>query len=124
VSKKPALSEDEFQTGVIEYAKLTGWRVFHVSDSRREVIDRKRGVSRLVGDELAKGWPDLVLCHPGRGLLLYRELKSDKGTVTRDQKRWLEDLAATGADVGVWRPRDLPAIQRALQGKTNSKEAA
>lgn len=118
------MTEAQFQEGVIAFARLCGWRVFHVSDSRREVVDRRRGVSRMVGDELAKGWPDLVLVHPKRGLLV-RELKSDRGRLTPEQKEWLAALAAVGVDVDVWRPRDLPTIERLLGGKRqHGREAA
>lgn len=106
------------------YAQLNGWRVFHVSDSRREVIDRRQGVSRLVGDELAKGWPDLVLVHPRRGLLLVRELKSDRGRVRPEQKEWLEALRAVGVDADVWRPRDLPEIEAVLGFKRRKESEA
>lgn len=111
-------SEADFQAAVIEFARLTGWLVFHVSDSRKEV--RRGGVSRLVGDELAKGWPDLALCHPRRGVFLVRELKSNRGRVTPEQKRWLEGLRAAGVDADVWRPRDLPAVQQTLASSTRT----
>jgi hypothetical protein len=98
--------EDEFQSTIIDTALTFGWLVFHVSDSRREVIDRRRGVSFLVGDELAKGWPDLSFAHPRWRRFAVRELKSDVGRVTPEQRRWLETLTLCGVDAGVWRPRD------------------
>lgn len=117
------MNEDEFQRGVIEYARLNGWLVMHIGDSRREV---KRGnVSRLVGDTLTKGWPDLVLVHPKWGRLVIRELKSDKGRVRPDQKVWLKALASAGVDVGIWRPRDLPEVEATLGNRRRiTKEAA
>lgn len=117
------LSEADLQKGVLELAELTGWMVFHVSDSRREVIDRRSGVSRMVGDKLAKGWPDLVLVHPRRGVCFIRELKSDRGRLTPEQKQWIAALAAAGLDVGVWRPRDLERIKTALLTGHEPKEA-
>ena len=116
------MDEASFQAGVIEYARLNGWLVFHVSDSRKEVI--RGGVSRLVGDQLAKGWPDLALVHPKRGLFLVRELKSDRGRLRPEQKEWLDALRAAGVDVDVWRPRDLPDIERVLGFKRQRESEA
>ncbi len=106
------MTEPQFQRLVIQYATLNGWRVMHVSDSRREV--KANGISRLVGDPLAKGWPDLVLVHPGRGTMLIRELKTDRGRISPEQREWLRALTACGVDAGVWRPRDLDEIEAAL----------
>jgi hypothetical protein len=51
------------------------------------------------------GWPDDQLVGPGG--ILYRELKTEKGTVSPEQSRVIGLLRAAGADVQVWRPRDL-----------------
>ena len=50
------------------------------------------------------GFPDLVLVHPQRRLVLFRELKSGRGVVDDKQERWILDLRAAGADADVWRP--------------------
>jgi hypothetical protein len=52
------------------------------------------------------GFPDLTVV--GAHGVLFRELKSERGRVTADQRRWLDALAAAGADVVVWRPCDWP----------------
>jgi len=52
-----------------------------------------------------KGFPDLVIC--GLGGVLFRELKTQRGTVKPEQIEWLGALAAAGADVDLWRPEDL-----------------
>jgi hypothetical protein len=124
VAMKRKLYEKDFQAGVIEFAQLHGWRVMHISDSRREVINRKRGVRYLIGDELSRGWPDLVLAHPTRGQFVVRELKTDKGRIRPEQKAWLETLAACGVDVGVWRPRDIEEIETLLAGRERRTKAA
>lgn len=100
------VDEAEFQKVIVETAQLLGWHVFHVADSRREVIDRRRGLSFMVGDKLAKGWPDLALAHPRWHVFAVRELKTDKGRVTPEQKAWLELLASCGIDADLWRPRN------------------
>lgn len=62
---------------------------YHTFDSRRST----------------KGFPDLVICGP-RGVL-FRELKSQRGKVTAEQRAWLCALIDTGQDAGVWRPESL-----------------
>jgi hypothetical protein len=107
------VKEADFHRAVVELARLLGWEVFHVQDSRREV--RRRGVSLLVGDEMARGWPDLVLAHPRWRALAVRELKTDQGRLTPAQRRWLTVLRLCGLDADVWRPRDWRQIERFLQ---------
>lgn len=83
-------SEKQFQEQVIGAAQALGWpAVYHTHDSRRS----------------SPGFPDLVLVHPKHGLL-FRELKTETGTVTPDQFDWLETLQAAGASADIWRPRD------------------
>ena len=62
------------------------------------------------------GFPDLVLVHKERRLLLFAELKSEKGKVEPEQQAWLEALEAAHAAV-VWRPADLPRIISFLYGR-------
>lgn len=86
------MTEDQLQDSVLALADRTGWLAYHTHDSRRS----------------RPGFPDLVLVdlRPGRARVLYRELKSQKGKPTPEQRRWLAALAAAGADVGIWRPSD------------------
>lgn len=84
-----ALTEVQLQNNVIDLVKIYGGRSFHVYDSRRS----------------AAGWPDLVIRFPG--YILFRELKTAKGRVSRDQQWWLDSLRSAGLDAGVWRPVDL-----------------
>jgi hypothetical protein len=51
------------------------------------------------------GWPDLVIIGPRK--VLYRELKSERGALTPDQRRVGSLLTRAGCDWAVWRPRDL-----------------
>lgn len=85
---------------VAQLARLGGWLRYHTFDSRRS----------------AHGFPDEVLVHPGRRLLLFRELKSADGKVRPEQARWLEALTACAADADLWRPCDLDAIEALLVG--------
>ena len=106
------ISEKEWQTTVLDLAKLGGWRSYHTFDSRRS----------------AAGFPDLVLTRPPE--LVFAELKAEKGRTTPEQEAWLEDLRVVaqcimlngeglGGDaipvqVYVWRPSDFAEVRRVL----------
>lgn len=83
--------ENEFVEKLWTDATSCGWLAFHIADSRREVKPGK-----FVGDVMSKGFPDLVP----------RECKTKTGTVTREQRIWLDALTDGGFDAGVWRPGD------------------
>jgi hypothetical protein len=91
--------ERDLQTAVVDLARMLGYLVFHDYDSRRST----------------PGFPDLTLCHPRSGALLFAELKSATGKVTREQDEWLRALAVRGVAF-VWRPEHLAdgSIARAL----------
>lgn len=105
MTAKPLLryeTEAEWQSAVVEYARLNGWLVAHVPDSR----------------QMEPGLPDLILARGGHVLLV--ELKSEKGKVSTErrvtktrvlpsQKDWLE---ASGAYL--WRPHDWEHVKRTL----------
>ena len=92
-------SEDGFRDAVRSLAEWAGWVVYYVPDSRWTDT---------------RGWPDLVLARGGR--VLFRELKTDIGRVSKEQVWWIEQLTAAGADAKVWRPADWPEIERTLKG--------
>lgn len=57
------------------------------------------------------GFPDRVLI---RERVIFAELKREKTKPTEEQVRFLDGLAAAGAEVYVWRPSDLDEIGRIL----------
>lgn len=92
------ISEDAFQRRIIDYCQMRGLLVFHDADSRRN----------------QPGFPDLVIV--GANRVLFRELKTDKGTLRQQQIVWLRRLHDAGEDAGVWRPKEwaekvLPELQ-------------
>jgi len=101
VVKAGKLTEKAFQQQVIDLATLCGFRVYHTYDSRRCVA----------------GFPDLVLVHRKRGLVVFAELKVGKNNLTPEQRGWLDDLEDCGASVSVWRPEDWSAIEALLTGR-------
>lgn len=81
---------------------------YHLPDSRR--VDA--------------GFPDDVLIGPGG--VLFRECKTEKGTLRAAQRLVIGLLEAAGADVKVWRPSDLYSgtIQREIIGVSALKQAS
>ena len=53
----------------------------------------------------APGWPDSVII--GRGGILFRELKTEHGTVSPEQRHVGDLLTRAGGNFAVWRPRHL-----------------
>ncbi|QDH85641.1 VRR-NUC domain-containing protein [Brevibacterium phage 4C] len=98
-----AMSERQLQDQIIELAKRMGLIVYHTHDSRRS----------------EPGFPDIVLVHPKQRRVMWRELKSETGTTTPEQKVWISTLSLVGEDVDVWRPRDWVSgrIERELRGQ-------
>lgn len=116
-------SETDFQHEIEIYATERGWLRIHIPPSY--VNADGRIATAIRGD---KGYPDLTLARGGR--IVYAELKSTKGRVSREQRGWLEALAGvddwvlcngSGAGHGpvrvcVWRPSHWVdgTIQRVL----------
>jgi hypothetical protein len=82
------VTEPELETAVRDLLKEHGLWGYHTHDSRRSQA----------------GWVDWVVI--GRRVL-YRELKSSSGKLSRDQVRVRNLLLAAGEDWAVWRPSDL-----------------
>lgn len=106
-------TEKQFQDQVLRLAGQLGYLAFHCFDSRKS----------------AEGFPDLCLVgtHPDRRRTVFAELKTETGRVSYAQRRWLEALRATGAEVYVWRPADLQQIATILAAPvkcTPAKEAS
>lgn len=81
------MSEYQWQSRVIAYAVLRGWRWYHTLDSRRSV----------------PGFPDLVLV---RDRIIFVELKRADGRLSADQQTWRDALVRAGAEWHCWRPHD------------------
>jgi hypothetical protein len=97
VTRKPRLTEKQFQAQVVQLATLCGWRMYHTHDSRRS----------------NPGFPDLILLRNSRAIAA--ELKTDLGRLTVEQLGWLAAFNAAGVAGVVWRPKDWDEIQRTLE---------
>jgi hypothetical protein len=115
VVKAGKLTEKQFQKQVIDLARLFGWKVAHF---RPAMVTRggKVKYETPVGAD-GKGWPDLVLVHRRRRLVLFVELKVGKNTTTPEQEAWLDDLFECGQLVTDWRPEQWPDIEAMLAGR-------
>lgn len=95
----PKITEREWQVTIETLARWCGWRVYHTYDSRRSNA----------------GFPDLVLVHPD-GRLIFAELKTETGKVTKAQEAWLHDLESADKPTAVvWRPSSIDAAKKALE---------
>jgi len=99
------LKERDFQNQVIELARLKGWLVAHF---RPGMMRSGNWVTPVQAD--GAGFPDLVMVHPEAGRVVFAEIKSSAGRLTRAQKRWLAALEMTPAEVYCWRPQDWDNI--------------
>src|SRR5262245_32993746 len=108
--RKPPGPEEALLRQVLKLARLTGWLTFHTRAARTAHGWR----TSVQGD--GKGFPDLVLLHPRRALLVFVELKSDRGRLTADQRRWFGTLHLAGQRVLLWRPCLWPHIEGFLKG--------
>jgi hypothetical protein len=93
-----AVTERQFQSQVIQLARLFGWRTqYHW----REIHS-------------PAGWPDLTLVQGE--VAWFSELKRDTGIVTPAQQEWLDALAAVReVHTGIWRPSQFEQIAELLQ---------
>jgi hypothetical protein len=105
---KPKLLEKDFQKQIVDLAHLYGWRVAHFRKAWS--ADGKRCMTAVAAD--GAGWPDLTLVKGE--VLIFAEIKSDKGQASPEQIEWLHMLKKTGNIAKIWRPSDWDEIQNIL----------
>lgn len=92
------LVEKDFLALVREAAGWCGWKAYHTHDSQRS----------------EPGFPDLVLVRPPA--VVFAELKSTHGRLTRPQQTWLDALSqCQDVEACLWRPSDWERIVKRLQ---------
>jgi hypothetical protein len=104
------MTESDLDYAVRQLAALLGVKVYSVRNSKAGVVT-------------SRGYPDLTLA--GRNGVAWRELKSGRGQLTREQLEWGHALTEAGQDWAVWRPADLAASIiiaeiRQLAGRTRN----
>ena len=100
-----SMPEKDFQKIIWGFAKSRGWLVYHNPDSRFSPA----------------GFPDLTMCHPKVGRVVFVELKSEKGRLRKMQGKWIEALQLSPCEAYVWRPSDLPEIRKILSCEIAAK---
>jgi len=94
-------------------AHVFGWVGVHFRPAKT-----RKGWRVPVEGSLGKGWPDLVLLHPGHKRLILAELKRLGHVPTREQLQILELFGGVpGVTTVVWTPFELDSgeIMRELQ---------
>ena len=87
-------SEDEEQAAVIEYCKLRGIPVVHITNEGKRSVSFAARLKRL---GMQPGFPDLVIFHARAGYHgLAIEMKNGANKPTKEQKEWLSILAREG----------------------------
>lgn len=99
MAKEINMTERMFQEQIEHIARMNSWMVFHPSPHQV-----RPGTWRSDG----KGFPDLCLAHPMRGLV-FAELKTDKGKLTDEQITWGMAISPF-AEYHIWRPGDIVNI--------------
>ncbi len=101
------LSEQDFQSQVIDLARQTGWRLCHFRPGKTA---GGRWATQMSGDI---GYPDLSLVRGDR--LVFAELKTGNGQPTPGQVEWLQALdRVQHVTAQLWRPHDLDLIATLL----------
>lgn len=98
----PQMTEAQFTQAVIDLAHAHKWRVAHF----RPALTKKGWRTPVQAD--GAGFPDLVLAR--RGVVVFAELKTESGALTRNQMDWAEAMPTF-----FWRPSDWPKIERVLK---------
>jgi hypothetical protein len=114
---RPAMLEKDLQKGVIDIARLFGWRVAHFRPAWTT-----KGMRTAVAADGA-GFPDLVLV---RDRVLWIELKVAGRTLSADQADWANALRAAGETFHVWTENDWydGAIEANLRRADRTAESA
>ena len=92
-----ATLEEPYQQQIIDLAIRCGYKAYHTRNSQRSAF----------------GFPDLVLCKPGKRLLIF-EVKRQTEDPTIAQREWIHALRGAGIYARVIRPSDWPLVERLL----------
>ncbi len=111
------ITETQLLATVVEMAEAHGWLVYHQLDQGG--VDESGRPWH--GKRIGPGFPDLVLVPPARpdsySEVLFRELKSQVGRLSPDQRLWRNRLIDAGENWAIWRPSDMDLIEETLSGR-------
>jgi hypothetical protein len=92
------ITEKVLQQAIIECAQALGYKVAHFRPAMTE-----HGYRTAVAAD-GKGFPDLVIT--GHRRIIFAELKSQKGKLSKEQAEWMMALRAAGGWYRLWTPAD------------------
>ena len=95
------ISEADFSRLVEDLLNTFGWQWCHFRPAKTD----KGWRTALSGHQ---GFPDYIAVEGNR--LLFIELKSEKGKVSKAQLEWLEALRKATLEVYVWKPSDYEKV--------------
>jgi len=103
-------TELDYTDTVIAMARAFGWLTMHQRPARTS-----KGWRTPVSGN--KGFFDFVLIHEKTGAVIFAELKTERGVVSADQRRWIAAAEKSPNRTVVWVvPRDMDEIERTLRG--------
>ena len=117
------ISEKQFQDSVIELFQYCGWLVSHSRPARVKDDSTPSGFSWRTAIQGDKGFLDTIATKDG--LLIIAELKSEKGEMSPEQKKWfstlklVEYLAHPYVRVFMWKPSDWSIIESVAKEEEN-----
>lgn len=108
----PRPSELECEATILQAARAAGWRCH----SERPAMNARGNWSTPIKGDA--GFPDLVLIHPRRRLMIVAELKRWPNDIEHEQTVWRDMFLAAGITVHLWWvPEQLEAILAFLTGR-------
>jgi hypothetical protein len=112
-----AMSEKELHDDIVEFAESCGWIYAHVPDGLYKFAAIHRRFSALKG---AKSLPDLIMLHAEMNRCIVAETKTERGSLSKGQKRWLELFSRIeGVETYLWRPRTMSEVYRILRERVD-----
>ncbi len=111
MARAQRINEADLEVWLLDLCRVTGWSTCHF---RPAMLKDGRYVTPVSGD--GKGFPDYVLAHPGRELVLC-ELKSEQGRLTLEQTVWKYLLESVkGVRYILVRPSNRDELEGLLNG--------
>lgn len=109
----PEASEAQFQQQIMQLAATCGWDAHHIRPGKYGSVYKTDGLP---------GMPDLLLIgQRGQGIL-FAELKTRTGRVSKEQELRITQLLQNGCEVHIWRPQDLERIMQRLRTRKKQNE--
>jgi hypothetical protein len=108
------VNEAVFQAWVMDVARMTGWRCWHVP---APMVNRG---GTWVGAKQAAGIADLIMLHDDPPRLIFAEIKGDHGRLSERQREFLSAVKSVGGvcdavEAYVWTPGMEEAIEAVLK---------